>query len=243
MRTFLIFCISFSFLALGGQKVEKLDRQAAEQAWMAVGSLPDNTPDLKNGGIVVERELNGTGRRVWFVTEESGTYLFRGKTCDGGEMRLGELYWEVQPGYDLSVWFLDTNAMGMAASFAPQVCVIEVIRLDKGRIERISVEINPWQPPTGPKLQFGSEGMNLEGRYYVSVAQPLAPGAVAILGRNIIGEVKATPFGSVITFPAGIYLPPMGPTTLTICQEGQCSSVVYERKTALEPPPYSGGKG
>lgn len=241
MKT-LTFCLIFScFLAFGQRNdVQKLDRHAAAQAWSAANvSLPDNTPSISGGGLVIESEVNGVGRKVWLIATQSGSYLLQGKTCGGEDVRLGELGWEAsQYSSSMIAMIFDTSAMTSALPFFPQICTIEVLRIDKGRIERSSTEVNPWQPQA-PKLQIGAEGITNDGHYYVSTST-LPGDAIVVLGRSMVAEVRSTPFGSTVLLPANTYLPPAGVTTLTVCSKGRCNTTAFERKLSVETP---GGKG
>lgn len=236
--TFCLFLIAFTAF---GQKVEKMNPRAAAEARAGVSfPVPNGTPSLSDGGLVVESEPNGVGRKVWLVVTQPGTYLLQGRTCNGDEVRLGELHWETNPYHQtLSAMVYDGEAMIFAAPFFPQVCTVEVLRVDSGRIERSWNDVNPWFPAPTTKLQIGADGIGKDGRYFVSVSS-LPSDAVVIIGRSAVGEVQSTPFGSVITLPEGVHLPPAGTTTLTVCTEGRCETTTYERKFVVSP---SSGKG
>ena len=87
----LIFLISFAFLAISQGAEKMLDQHAATAAWAAADFLPPDTPQISAGGLPVESEANGVGRRVLAVYSQPGTYLLRGKTCNGRVRELGEL--------------------------------------------------------------------------------------------------------------------------------------------------------
>ena len=236
----LTFCFaSFAFLAFG-QKAEtvKMDRHATAQAWATVNfPLPSDTPSISGGGLITESEINGFGRKVWLTTTQPGTYLLQGKNCNGDEVKLGELGWGDQIGSNL---IYDSSALSGALPFFLQLCSVEVVRLDKGKIERLAVEVNPWQAST-PGPQFGSEGvMKGDGRYFVALPS-LPADATVIVGRLLIAtEIQRSPTSNIVMFPAGAGLPPLGPTTLTVCSKGHCSTTTFERKVGA---PGSGGKG
>lgn len=169
----------FAFLAFG-QKAEMMDRAAATQAWAAVGMpLPPDTPSITGGGIIVESETNNVGRKVWLVYSQPGAYLLQGKTCNGDEVRLGELQWELNP-YSQSggAMIFDSAAMTYALPFFSQICSIDVLRIGVGRIERSSVEISPWQQPSPiPGPQVVAESVDTGGAYYkITINTPPAEG-------------------------------------------------------------------
>lgn len=248
----LTFClILFAFLAFGQKsEIQKMDRNAATQAWAAISfPLPPDTPSITGGGLIVESETNGWNRKVWLTATRPGAYLLQGKTCNGDDMKLGEVYWEANypslpsvPSVSSSPSFgglvFDSVALASAFPFASQMCSVEAIRLDKGKIEKSSVEVNPWQQPS-PAFQFGSEGITKDGRYFV--AMPLLPAdAIVILGRSMIAtEIQRSPTNNIVVFPQ-VGMPPVGPTTITVCSGGKCTTTTFERKVAVETP---GGKG
>lgn len=243
MKTLTVFCFLFAFLAFG-QKAEttKMSREAASQAWAAVTNLPPDTPSIIGGGLVIESEPNGIGRRVWLSFSQPGVYLMRGIPCGGEGVQLGELYAEPNPYGPSNAMIYDGIALGSALPYFSPFCSIEVIHLDKGRLERSLVDTNPWQPPTPtgtPKFQVGGETA-VNGLYQISVPR-LPEDAIVILGRGATGKVATTPFGSTVTFPTGVYLPPAGPTTLTVCSAGRCTTTTFERRLVVEAP--SGDKG
>jgi hypothetical protein len=236
-----VFSLIFVVFSAFGQKNEtrRLDRSAATTAWSQAMSLPSDTPAITAGGLVVESETNGFGRKVWLIATQSGTYLLQGNTCSGEQVRLGELGWETSPENSMmNVQIFDSSALGAGLPFF-QLCSVEVIRLDKGKIERLVVDVNSWQSSSAAKVQV-AESLLEDGRYQVSTNIPADGGATAILSRYTIGKVETTLFGSTITFPSG-NLPPAGLTTLTVCsQKGGCTTTTFERKIVV---PYSGGKG
>lgn len=221
-----------------------MSRSVAAPDWAAVSfPLPADTPSISGGGLVVEAEPNGIGRKVWLVATQPGTYLFVGQDCEGGDdVRLGEFIWETnQYVRVVSVSIFDGVAMVSALPFSPPICSIGALRLQKGVVERSVVEVNPWRQSSSVGLfPIGDESM-ISGRYSLSLLV-LPADAIAIIGRSGVGEVRNSPFGSVVVFPADLTLSPPGPTTLTICSKGLCGSTIFQRKTVVEAP-YSGGKG
>lgn len=231
MNKVTFFVFFFAFLAFG-QRAERLDRATATRAWDMAVSLPSDTPQISGGGLVVVPVTNETGRKVWLVTTQPGTYLLQGRNCDGRETRLGELSWETNPhipGVNMQIF--DSVALQMAAPFMPQLCFIDVVYVADGKIEKSSAGVNPWAGEvSNPRV--GSEGVTQDGQYYVAIG--LVPAdSVAILGQGSVAtEIRNSPMGtSIVIFPP-LGLPPAGPTTLTVCTKGICSSVVFERKMA-----------
>ncbi len=245
MRTLTIFCLlSFTSLAFG-QKVEKMDRHAAAQAWAAISfPLPQDTPSVSGGGLVIERGLNGdAGRKVWSAFTQPGSYLLRGKTCSGEETKLGELGWETNQNNQVnSNLIYDGATPSPTFPLMSQICSVDAIRIDKGKIEGSSVvDVNPWQQPATPGFQFGSESVTKDGRYSVATT-PLPVDAVVIIGRNAVAtEIQRSPTSSVAILPAGANLPPIGPATITVCSKGKCGTITFERK--MEVPTSGSGKG
>lgn len=224
----MIFCFFFfAFLAFG-QRAEKIDRQAATRAWDLAMSLPSDTPQISGGAPVVENEINGVGRRVWLVATKPGTYLLKGVCGDEetklGTLGIGEMF---TTAYSLPV--LDTAALQMAAPFFGQFCSVDVIRINGGVIEKSSTVVNAWvgEPSS---LRVGSEGITPEGQYYLAIGA-ISQESVAVLGRSSVAtEIRNSLAGTtVLVFPFE-GLPPAGPTTLTVCTKGVCSSVIFERK-------------
>lgn len=224
---------------------EKIDPQVAAQAQAAVNlALPGELPSLTGGGIVVEKEPNGIGRKVWVVIKAPGIYVLQGTACEGRELPLGTIYYEAprqqQDPVGLAVIF-DSVAVVTAVPYFPQVCSIDVFRVEQGRVERSTVEINPWGSRTSPELHVGSEGLTQDGRYFLSV-EILPPDATVIIGRSMVAaEIQRSPAGSIVVFPKDTTMPPPGPTTLTLCTKGKCGTTTFERK--LVAPPPQGGKG
>jgi len=233
------FLFFFAFLAFG-QRAEKVDRAIAARAWDIAVSLPSDTPQISKGGLVIENEVNGIGRRVWLVATNPGTYLLQGKNCSGGEMKLGEVGWEASPYFPVfSMQVLDTVSLQMAAPFMEQLCSIDAIYVAGGKIEKSSAGVNPWAGEA-PSLKVGSEGMTPEGQYYVAISL-IPSGSVAILGRTSVAtEIRSSPMGTSVIFFPPTSLPPVGPTTLTVCIKGVCSSVTFERKLSLTSSPAKG---
>lgn len=242
----LFLCLIFAALLAMSQKAEnlmKMDRATAAQAWASVSSMPTDTPGITGGGLVVESESNGSGRKVWLEATQSGQYLLQGKTCDGDVTRLGEFWFEANnlPTVGNSAGFLglvfDSGAMGAATPFAPQICSVEAIRIDKGTKELSSVWIEPWWG-NPPSVQVTGEGVIGE-KYAITVASAIPADAIMILGRQTLAEkIQRLQTGAnIITFPA-VNMPPLGPTTLTICSKGQCVTTTFDRKVA-----QSSGKG
>lgn len=250
MKTLAVLCL-FSFASLTfGQKAEKMDRRAAAQAWAAVNfPLPLDTPSITDGGIVMECAANDYSCRAWLSVMPLGTYLIQGNTCDGDQRKLGEFYWEANypslPGVSNQPTFggliFDSAMQALATPFSSQICSIDVIRLEKGKTEKSTAGVSLWwQSPDATKFQVGSENV-ADGRYQVSTTI-LPKDAIVILGRGALGKAEATQFGSVVTFPSGTYLPPVGRlTTLTVCSHGQCTTATFERKK--EVPTSGSGKG
>lgn len=224
-----------------GQRVEKLDRQTATRAWDLAMSLPSGTPQVTRGGLVVENEINGIGRKVWLVATQPGTYLLQGRNCsEGEETKLGELSWETNPHIpSVFMQIFDSTALQMAAPFMPQPCSIDVMYVADGRIEKSSVGVSPWVGEPS-HLKVGSEGFTQDGQYYLAIG--LVPtDSVAILGRTSVAtEIRNSPTGTSVIFFPPTSLPPVGPTTLTVCTKGMCSSVVFERKIAPTSPSEKG---
>jgi len=234
----MIFCLILTAFMAFGQRAEKLDRAAATRAWDMAVSLPSDTPQVSGGGLVVENETNGIGRKAWLVTTQPGTYLLRGRNCSGEETKLGELGLSDRA-ISYSVQILDTVGLQMAAPFFPQFCTVDVLRINEGRIEGSSAGVNPWVGEPS-HLKVGGEGVTQDGQYYVAIG--LVPAdSVAILGRGSVAtEIRNSPMGtSIVIFPP-LGLPPFGPTTLTVCTKGICSSVVFERKMASTGPSEKG---
>lgn len=243
MKKLIFVLFLFVFLAFG-QKAEtvKMDRHAATQAWATVNfPLPLDTPSITGGGIVVERETNGAGYKLWVVYSMPGTYLMVGQSCDGGdELKLGELYWEPNPYNQIgSAVVFDSIALNSALPFFSQVCAVGLLRVDKGRIERSVVETNPWRKSAASPFPVGSEGVAPNGRYFLALLS-LPADAVVILGRGVIAEgIQRSPTGSIAVFPQ-VGMPPLGPTTITVCTRGHCGTTTFERKVEM---PSSHGKG
>ena len=240
--TIFVFCMIFTTsFAFAGEGVERMERNAAAQAWASVNvPLPEDTPSISGGGLVVESEINGVGRKVWLTFSQPGSYLLLGHTCSGEEVRLGELGWETNPYTPQgSVLIYDGNVANLATPFLPQLCVIGAIRVGGGQIERSVAEINPWGRSASVEFPIGSEGFTSDGKYYLALL-PLQEDTTVILGREVIAEeIRRSPAGSIVVFPQ-VGMPPPGPTTLTVCGGGQCASTVFQRKLAVS---ANNGKG
>lgn len=224
-----VFCLFFiTFLAFG-QEVKKLDRNTAARAWAMVNmSLPQDTPTISGGGLVVESETNGTGRKVWLLVSQPGTYLFQAVPCGGSEeVKIGEIYWESINYGPFSIAIFDGAALSSGLPYLSQFCLVEAIHINNSRIEKSSVIVNPWDRGV-PKNQF-SEGVTPDGVYYISTGL-LPQDAVVIMGRYTIAtDIKSSPFGTTVFFPQG-WLPPAGPATLTVCSGGRCNTNTYETR-------------
>lgn len=242
-NTIFAFCalILVVFSAFGQKNnARQLDRTSAATAWSQAMNLPANTPAITDGGLVVESETNDFGRKVWLIAAQSGSYLLQGNTCSGEQVRLGELGWETNPDNPkMVVEIFNSSALSAGLPFF-QLCSVEVIRLDKGKIERLVVDVNSWHPSSTTGVQVVKEEVTPDGYYRVSTPMILdSNNTTAILGRYAIGKLESTMFGSVITFPAS-NLPSAGLTTLTICSQKGCVTTTFERKIVV---PYTGGKG
>lgn len=235
-----LFLTFSAILAYGqlGNHVLKMNKAQADEAWSAVISLPDSLPPISGGGLVVEPEVNGSGRMVWLLATKPGSYLFSARTCNGNEMKLGEIYIDQQnSGMGLSYPIIDTAKLGMAAPFLHQLCQVDAIRLFSGSLERSFVDIG-WRPEPPPTTMVVSEAMSYgsgtPGQYVIAVSGFVPSlGSTVILGRYSIGQVR----GSTITFVGDQGA--AGLTTLTICSSsGECITSVYSRRRGP-----SGGKG
>lgn len=233
---------SIAFLAFGQQKVTKMERHEANSAWaMASQTAIENAPSIPRGGLVVESEPNGFGKRAWLVYSQSGNYLIQLNTCNGDTIKAGEMSVEIgQPEWIGNAIAFDSAVLGSAMQFFPQVCAVEVIYTNGGKFAKSTISVNPWGGET-PRFRFGSEGILDDGRYYIAIS-PLPEDAVVVLGRSLIAsEIRRSPMGSsVVIFPQGFYEPRSGLTTFTVCSEGKCISTTFERKIV---PGYVGGKG
>ena len=233
--------------AFSAEGVEQMDRTAAAQAWASVNiPLPQDTPSISGGGLVVESEPNGVGRKVWLTFSASGVYLIQGNICgdEGNSIRFGELYWELNPyTSQANALIYDSAGLISALPYFPQICSVDVIRINMGRIEKLSAWVNPWwMLSTRPTQEWriGSEGTTPEGQYYVTLGGTIPADATVIIGRSLIAtEIRQSPAGAVAVFPQE-GMPPVGPTTLTVCSGGKCNSIIFERKVNIN---YPNGKG
>jgi hypothetical protein len=220
--------------------LKRLDRPTAMQAWSSATSLPRDTPSIVGGGIIVESEPNGIGKKAWLAVTQSGTYLLRGNTCNGDEVKLGELYWEINPSSSLvTVPIFDSNMLSNAMPYFPQMCSIDVLHFNSGSVKTASADVNPWATDAN-RLQFG-EGVTADGRYYIVTSSLLPDDATVMVGRYLLAkEIQRSPFGSTVIFGQEWF--PTGLTTLTVCSGSKCSTTTFERK-AVAQPTFSGGKG
>ncbi len=219
-----------------GEKVSQADRMAA------AFPLPDDTPSITGGGLVVEVEPNGVGRKVWLVASQSGSYISQGKSCGGSDaMPLAELFFDrAQPNQPQSMTLLifDSAALSTGLPNFQPPCSIDLIRVDKGRVEKVAVQVNSYQPQPTSSLRvqvLGESFSPQDGRYRIGITT-LPKDAVVILGRGVIGVSAITTLptvGNTFSFPADTYLPPAGPTTITICSAGRCGTTTFERKVEV----------
>jgi hypothetical protein len=94
MRTLiLLLALAVPFFAVAAEK--PADPQIAAQARAAVNlSIPGDLPSITGGGVVVEKETNGIGRKVWVAITAPGVYVLQGMACEGRELPLGTIYYE-----------------------------------------------------------------------------------------------------------------------------------------------------
>jgi hypothetical protein len=232
-----VFCL-FSIALAFGQQAKKMDHDSVARAWNTAMSLPSDTPPVSGGGLTANFETDGVECNVWLVATLPGTYLLRGNKCNGGKMDLGDLQWETAPSPSFSGPVFKSGAQSIATPQASVLCSVDLLRIDRGRIEQSSVNINLWNQ-TDPKPQFGSEGTK-EGRYYVATG--ILPTDATVLVGRVVAEIQRSPMGSICILPAGTNLPPAGPTSLTVCSKGKCSTTTFERRIEVQSP-TSGEKG
>lgn len=214
--------------AIFGEKVSMQDRAAASFP------LPNDTPSISNGGLIVE-DVNGYGKKVMLTFTNPGFYLVSGKNCGGGEMlSLGEFYWDPSKTQSSTNQVFDAVAYGNAMPYAALPCLLEVVFVGRGKIERSIVDVSSYQaqlPTTNSlKIQVIGESATKTGQYQITTGG-LPKDAVVILGRGVLGSIQTNLGGSnIITFPPDAYLPNVGATTVTLCSQGRCGTSTYERK-------------
>lgn len=238
-----VFCLFSALSAFGQSKMgttATMNREAAAQAWATAINLPPDTPGVQGGGLVIEPESNGSGKKVWTAFTQLGQYILVEKSCEGDSRKLGDLGWEPNPYSQVGGGMvLDTNTHSASKPYAPQICEVEMVRFGPGRPERSIVDVSPWQNAKA-EFQITGEGVQKD-RYYVSMGK-LPDDAVVILGRQSVAvEIQRNLVGTVVYFNPTNLPSQLGPTTITVCSKGRCSPpTVYNRQVATEP---QSGKG
>lgn len=233
MKPLAYFFLFASFLAFGQEKPVPLTPEQSATAWARVEPFlkttdraASNMPPIGGAALVTERRLNEEGERILLVYSLPGTYLLQGSTCQGDSLRLGE-FWYDGPTLFMPAIVLDTERRFEGAPFAPTICFIRVFRLAGGQVEEFGVIVG--SRPTIPPAKVMAEAVNGRGEYSLTLSG-VDPEATVVIGKSAISlQKERLPDGSIrVTFP-GVWIPPAGPTTLTICRQGKCETQVFER--------------
>lgn len=247
MQKTLILLVFSAVLAFSQERLT-VSKEEAAHAWSVAGvqnggaSTSPDLPPIDGTAIPVEAEVNGTGRVVYLTTRVPGLFLMQSIDCNGVRSPLGEIGWQMIGGTVASVPIFKSVASNEGKPFVQGDCFIEIFHYVNGVVAgKTLATVIPYKSVAGNvQFAFVSEGMLPDGRYFVRVSGPTDKGAVAAISRYALSaEIVPQLFGgSMIIFPPNIGLPVVGPTSLTLCQAGQCGSIVFDRK--IEPPNTSG---
>lgn len=240
MKLIALFILA-SLLAFGQQKPVPLTPEQSSAAWAQVGPsakmvyrATSGMPAINGGALVTERQVNEYGERIWLIYSLPGTYLIQGVTCQGAPSDLGGFEYQ-GPALFMPVLTLDTNRRFEALPFAPNICFINTFRLSGGRVEQLGILVG--SRPTIPPVRVMAEAVNGRGEYFLTLSGVSLEATIAVGKSAISLQKEQLPDGSVrVVFPAGIWIPPAGPTTLTICRFGSCETQVFERRVEVPIP-------
>lgn len=227
-------------LVLGQPGTRRLTSNEAKMAWESVSlELPVDTPIVTGGGLITERQINGSFEsKIWFIFSQPGIYLFVGNRCDGSDIKISDLYAETMaPGNRGSAFIFDQDAYNRAFPYSSVgMCAIGVIRMHQGRVERSVTQLISGRSQL-PRMVV-TEGINVAGRYFLSINIPLPANTVVILGRTEIAtSIQAIPGGTMISFRPDVQLASPGPMTLTFCGGVECDGITFDHRLEV------GGKG
>jgi hypothetical protein len=198
---------------------------------------------IQGAMLVREASVNNQGDSVWLSFTLSGDYVMRAITTSCDVLRLGEANWQVSSDTGpINALVLDTKALMQASPFFPTLTSVEVFRIANGQVEQLSVNLG-YDPGATPPTVVGS-GVNQNGELFVTLRGNISNGATIGIGRNAIAtQITGSPTGEIFAiFPQSAYIPGPGLTTLTVCQDGMCTSTIFELKTTV-PQTGSTGKG
>ena len=251
MKVSIYFFFLATSLAFGQLEVTRVDLepQDAALAWQIVESqVPDagqkslnSIAQIKGATLVREPAVNGWGEKVWLTFSATGTYLLQAVTCNGSPTWFVASAWTIPDGMVAHLLIVDTEALRSAIPFYDSVCAVNAFRLDGSSVEMLHVTLG--SEPQQPLTVYG-ESISGDGEYelHVSANSIYSKVATISVGRGALASgFQLTPDGNLLLkFPAGSYLPEPGLSTLTICQDGACTSQTFVRRV---PFPSPSGKG
>ncbi len=247
MRTLIFSLIVLASLGLGQTKLEG---EAAEQAWQKVeflstkgGRTATTTPPTIRGAIIVPTPtVNEYGENVSVIVSASGTYVVQGVRCNGNSEPLGAHSVDFRSsGEYVVIQVVDTGLLRRAAPGMSQFCSVNLFKVD-GELSQLTIGLSGYEQRDLP-VRVEQDGFTPVGEYYLEVSGKIGTNVSIAVGQYTMGRIlPGVGQGKYLfVFPKEAYLPQGNITTLTVCEDGGCSTGLFRRRA--QSTVTSGGKG
>jgi hypothetical protein len=247
MKTLLTATVLFlTTITASAQEVKKPTSISLEEGHQVFSRFTDGkrvlattaptTSNTTTTTIIVVPTLNESGRHVFVASAENGNWAFLG--VNEGGLLVTETYLQTY-GTDGSPGLWSVLDTGKLQEALPQIDVpVRMVVYHLGVNGQLldAINVNLLDPNQGT-ITVLQEGMDPDNNYVITlnVSGGMTQNAIVALGLGFTLPTNVKVLGSVVTltFPTNAYMPGYGPATLTVRNNGDCHTVVFERKQPI----------